>query len=158
MATERMTTLTFASTFPTPARRLWADATDFAGINDELWPVLRMTTPDGVSRLDPAQIVLGRRLFRSRLLLLGVVPVEYDDLVITEIEAGRRFLERSSMLTSRVWQHERTIEAIGDGRCTLTDRVGFVPRLAALRPVIAGLVPLLFRHRHRRLARRYASA
>jgi hypothetical protein len=154
VVTEHLTTQTFASTLPAAADLVWRHATRFTGINGELYPWLRMTAPAGVTALDPGTVEPGRPLFRSWLLLGGVVPVEYDDLVIAEIEPGRRFLERSSMLTSRVWQHERTVEP-APGGCRLTDRVSFSPRWEPLRPLMARVIGCLFRHRHRRLARRY---
>ncbi|WP_052436930.1 hypothetical protein [Georgenia sp. SUBG003] len=157
MADEQLTTQTFVSTLPAHPYLVWRHATRFTGINGELYPWLRMTAPAGVAALDPARIRVGRPLFRSWLLLGGLIPVEYDDLVIDELEPGRRFLERSSMLTSTVWQHERTVEPAGGG-CRLTDRISFAPRWEPLRPLMAPVVRLLFRHRHRRLARRYGAA
>ncbi|MFD1504949.1 hypothetical protein FE374_10945 [Georgenia yuyongxinii] len=148
------TTQAWVSTLPVPAELVWRHATHFGGINGELYPLLRMTAPRGTTTLDPHSIVPGARLFRSWLLLGGVLPVEYDDLTIAEIGAGR-FLERSRMLTSRVWEHERIVEEIDAGSCRLTDRVSFVPRWPALRPVMMATVAFLFRHRHRRLAERY---
>jgi len=157
VATEQLTTQTFTTTLPAHPDLVWRHATRFTGINGELYPWLRMTAPRGVTALDPAAVEPGRPLFRSWLLLGGLVPVEYDDLVVDELEPGRRFLERSSMLTSRVWQHERTVEPV-DGGCRLTDRVSFAPRWEALRHLMAPVVRFLFRHRHRRLARRYGAA
>jgi ligand-binding SRPBCC domain-containing protein len=156
VALEHLTTQTFVSTLPAPAHLVWRHATRFTGINGELYPWLRMTAPPGVTALDPGTIEPGRPLFRSWLLLGGALPVEHDDLVIAEIEPGRRFLERSSMLTSRVWQHERTVEPVGGGS-RLTDRVSFSPRWEPLRPLMAPVIGFLFRHRHRRLARRYGA-
>jgi hypothetical protein len=67
----------------------------------------------------------GTRAGRSWILLFGLIPVDYDDLGIAELEPGRRFLERSTMLSMGFWEHERLAGAI---------------------------VAFLFRHRHRRLA------
>ena len=133
------------------------------GINDELAPWLRMTMPARLRGRDLDQVV-GElaggeaELGRSWILLLGILPVDFDDLRIVELEPGRRFLERSRTLSFVVWQHERLIEADGDRACWVTDRLGF-----ELRPALAGLpgsarlaraiVGALFRHRHRRLAR-----
>jgi hypothetical protein len=97
------------------------------------------------------------RIGRSWLLLFGFIPFDYDDLGIVRVEPGRGFLERSSMLSMRLWEHERTLESLDEERCRLTDRVAWEPRLplpgAALRP----LVGFVFRHRHRRLRLHYAS-
>ena len=93
---------------------LWRHATSPAGVNRELGPFLHMTFPKGVGDLTGAGR-LGERFFRSWLLLFGVFPVEYDDVTFVEVEPGRRFLERSALLSQRVWEHERTLEASAGG-------------------------------------------
>ena len=82
------------------------------GINDELAPLLRMTVPRGLDRLDLHGLGPGP-LGRSWLLLFGLIPVDYDQLGLERIEPGRGFLERSTMLSQRLWEHERTIEPAG---------------------------------------------
>jgi hypothetical protein len=115
-----------------------------------------MTFPADVSDLTRSWQP-GKRLFRSWLLLGGVLPVDYDDVSFSEVEPGRRFLERSSLLTQRVWEHERIIEPAPPG-CRLTDRVRFVPRWAWLAPVYARLFEAVFRLRHRNLRRLFSEA
>ncbi len=89
------------------------------------------------------------------MLLFGVLPFDYDDLTLVSVEPGRGFHERSSMLSMRVWEHKRTIEPAGEMACVVRDRLGFEPRL----PLPLGfVVRALFRHRHRRLARRFGTA
>lgn len=129
--------------------RVWERVSTMAGVNHELGPWLRMTAPVG-ARFGPAAVTPGERLFRSRLLLLCVLPVDYDDLTFVRIDPGRGFLERSPMLSARVWEHERVIEA-ADGGCRVTDRVRFVPRVAIAAPLQRWIVAAVFRHRHRRL-------
>jgi ligand-binding SRPBCC domain-containing protein len=147
-----------SSRLAAPVAEVWQHATTVSGINEELRPVLRMTAPADVRGLDPTTITLGKRICRSWLLLGGILPVEYDDLVVVELEAGRRFLERSTMLTQRVWQHERVLEPDGPAACVLTDRLIFQPRTRWLLPVVSRIVRSLFRHRHRRLRRRFGQA
>src|SRR4051794_37088654 len=108
--------------------KVWERVSTFEGINDELRPVLRMTAPARVRLLDPAEVVLGERLFRSWVLLFGVLPIDYDDLTLIALEPGRGFHERSRMLSMRVWEHERTLEPDGAG-CLVRDRLSFEPRL-----------------------------
>ena len=98
------------------------------GINFEMAPLFRMTVPRGLDDLDLATVEPGR-LGRSWILLFGLVPVDYDDLGLERIEPGRGFLERSTMLSQRLWEHERTIEPLAGGGCTVTDRVAWEPRL-----------------------------
>jgi hypothetical protein len=141
-----------------PAEEVWAAATDLVAINDELGPWMRMTAPRGRRTLSVDDVTPGRRLFRSWLLVLGVLPVDYDDLTITAIGPGHRFQERSRMMSASVWEHERTVTATGAASCRVTDRVGFVPRTALHGMVLRRVVPRLFAHRHRRLRRRYGDA
>ena len=136
-----------------PPDVVWAHATSFAGVNRELFPLARMTHPRGAT-LDPAGIVLGQRLLRSWILAAGILPIDYDDLTFVELEPGRRFLERSPMLSQREWTHERIVEPDGRG-ARVTDRVRFVPRVAALGPLHEPVFRLAFRLRHRNLRRRF---
>jgi hypothetical protein len=126
------------------------------GINAELGPLLRMTVPRGVGSLDLQGLEPGP-LGRSWVLLFGLIPVDYDDIGLERIEPGRGFLERSTMLTQRLWEHERTIE-VAPGGATLVDRLAWEPRLplpgGLMRPVVAAL----FRHRHRQLQRHFGGA
>ncbi len=141
-----------------PAAQVWARAVTEEGINAELAPILRMTMPPGLRGRTVDDVEVGVPLGRSWILLGGLLPVDYDDLCLAELEPGRRFLERSSTLAFRVWQHERVVEPEGAGSCRVTDALGF-----ELRPAIAwipgaerlaaAIVGALFHHRHRRLAR-----
>jgi ligand-binding SRPBCC domain-containing protein len=135
--------------------RVWDRIITAAGINYELRPYLRMTLPRGVDSLDPAKVELGERIGRSWILLFGLIPFDYDDITLVRLEEGRGFLERSPMLSQRIWEHERTLEPAAEGGCLITDRVRWVPRLglpgSPLRPVIRWT----FRHRHRRLRRHF---
>ena len=139
------------------AATVWAAAISPEGINHELGPWVRMSVPAGF-RLTAGDVVLGERLLRSRVSLLGVLPFDYDDLTLIELEDGRRFLERSPMLSARVWQHERIVEPAPGGTCTVTDRVTFVPRVRRAARLHRRVVLAIFRHRHRRLRARYGSA
>lgn len=138
-----------ASVLAAAPAAVWARVATMAGVNHELGPWLRMTSPPG-ARLDAGAVVTGVRVFRSRLLLFGVLPVDYDDLTFVRFDEGRGFLERSPMLSARVWEHERLLEPAGEG-CRVTDRVRFVPRVGIVAPLQRAIVAMVFRHRHRRL-------
>jgi hypothetical protein len=133
---------------------VWERAMSAEGINAELGPLLRMTTPRGVGSLDLHALEPGP-LGRSWLLLFGVLPVDYDEIGLERIEPGRGFLERSTMLSQRLWEHERTIESAGARGATIVDRVAWELRPplpgGLLRPVIAAV----FRHRHEQLRRHF---
>lgn len=115
-----------------------------------------MTFPPDISDLT-AGWRPGKRLFRSWLLVAGLVPVDYDDVVFAEVEPGRRFLERSSLLTQRLWEHERVIEPAPHG-CRVTDRVRFVPRAPWLSALYGPVFRALFRWRHHNLRRIFGEA
>lgn len=136
---------------------IWDRVTTPAGVNDEMYPYLRMTIPHGFERLDPDQIELGETIGRSWILLFGLLPFDYDDLCLVRLDPGEGFLERSTMLSQRSWEHERTLRAV-EGGCEIADRVGWQPRLglpgAPLRPAIGWF----FRHRHRRLRRHFGGS
>lgn len=133
---------------------MWARVTTAAGINDELWPLLRMTAPASLRRDGLVRVQLGQPLCRSVVLLAGVLPVDYDDITLVRLDPPAAFLERSPMLSQRIWQHERTLERVPEG-CVLSDRVSYLPRLPVPDRLLHALYSWLFRHRHRRLRRRF---
>ena len=133
-----------------PPAAVWERVSTFEGINHELGPVLRMTAPASVRSLDPADVVLGERIFRSWVLLFGVLPIDFDDLTLVALEPGVGFHERSRMLSMRVWEHERRLTPAGDG-CRVADRLSFEPRVPGSGPLLERIVRATFSHRHRRL-------
>ena len=133
-----------------PAAAVWERIITPEGINHELMPLMRMTVPRGVDALDPTSVPVGERLFRSWVLLFGFIPFDYDDIGLVRFEPGHGFHERSTMLSQRRWEHERTLEPDGDG-CLVTDRLRFEPRAAVPVAVVRRLVAATFAHRHRRL-------
>jgi hypothetical protein len=138
------------------AEAVWARAIDPAGINDELRPLMRMTVPRGARdfRLDETE---PGHVGRSWVLLFGFLPFDYDDITVVRAEPGRGFLERSSMFSMRLWEHERSLEPLGEDRCRVTDRLVWEPRLPLPGALLRPLIGAVFRHRHRRLRLHYAS-
>jgi ligand-binding SRPBCC domain-containing protein len=134
---------------------VWDRVSTFEGINDELRPLMRMTAPERIQALEPSDVVLGERIFRSWVLLFGVLPIDYDDLTLVSLEPGCGFQERSRMMSMRVWEHERTLTPEGDG-CRLVDRLGLEPRLPGMGPLLEQFIRMTFRHRHKRLRRHFA--
>jgi ligand-binding SRPBCC domain-containing protein len=113
-----------------------------------------MTAPRRLRERGLDAVVVGERLCRSWLLLFGLLPVDYDDITIVRLDRGRGFLEQSTMLTQRRWDHERTIEP-RDSACVLTDRIRYEPRVPLPDFILRPLFAAVFRYRHRRLRRRY---
>lgn len=135
-----------------PADAVWAHAATLSGVNRELWPLARMTHPPGRAALDPRGIAPGRPLFRSWILLFGLVPVDWDELCFEAFEPGR-FLERSRLATQREWRHERRVAPAPGGGCIVTDRLQFTPRIRWLGPLHLAVFRAAFRLRHRNLRR-----
>lgn len=153
------------SSLDAPAAAVWERVVTVAGVNDELGPWLRMSVPrryrSQAGDLNIDDVPLHEVLGRSWVKLLGVLPVDYDALMLVEREPGRRFQEDSTMLSLARWRHERIVEPAGDGRCTVTDRLQFTPRrplrwIPGCSRLVEAIVGILFRHRHRRLASHFS--
>jgi ligand-binding SRPBCC domain-containing protein len=108
--------------------QVWERVATADAINDELWPLMRMTAPRRLRKQGLSGVVTGERICRSWVLLLGLLPIDYDDIVLVELDPPNGFLERSTMLSQREWRHERRLEDSPEG-CMLTDRVSYEPRL-----------------------------
>ncbi len=139
-----------------PAVDVWAHACTMDGVNRELAPWVRMTTPRSARGRTIDDVPLDRVAFTSVLLALGVLPFDLHRLRLVERVPGRGFLERSSSLLQRTWQHERTVEPDGTG-CIVSDCVTVTPRLAP-GAVVAPIVRAIFRSRHRVLRARFGAA
>lgn len=146
--TPRTVTLRFESSLPVPTGVLWRWISSVEGIRAEMWPLMRMTVPRGLRSLTDLPVTPGVPLFRSWLLLLGVLPIDYSDLTLLQIDPGCGFIEQSAMGTMVLWRHERRIlpGTRGPGTVLLVDEPSFCPRLAA--PLSTWFVRLLFRRRH----------
>jgi hypothetical protein len=153
---ERRGEFRIASTLRAGPATVWERAMSAEGINAELGPLLRMTVPRGLESLDLRGLEPGP-LGRSWLLLFGLVPIDYDEIGLARVEPGRGFLERSTMLSQRFWEHERTIEPDAAGT-TIVDRLAWEPRLPLPGRLLRPLIAAVFRHRHRQLQRHFGGA
>lgn len=156
-----MKTLTAVSRIAAPATAVWGWVTTPAGINHELMPIMKMTIPPSFRGVTIEQIKPGTRLGRSYFLLLGLFPFDYDDITVAEVDSGQRFLESSSMLSMRVWRHERTVIPCGE-ESEVRDVVSFqlrfpLSRVPGWSSAVAAVLGALFHHRHRRLAAHFAA-
>lgn len=127
------------------------------GINHELGPWIRMTMPRALRGKTIADVEPPAYPGRSWLLLGGVIPFDYDDIGIAELGPGHRFLEQSTMLSMRLWEHERIVEGLGEGACDVADRVRFELRppltwIPGSARVARALIIRTFARRHRRMA------
>ena len=147
-----MAQFSISSDLAVTADALWRHAMSPVDINAELRPLLQMRFPAGLD--DLSQLMTGRGGFRSWILLAGVLPVDYDDIRFSELEPGRFFQERSTLLSQSRWSHRREITRLPGG-ARVADTVEFQPRIAALEPVYEKIFSLVFRYRHRALKRMY---
>lgn len=150
--------LEFVSHVAAPRARVWAAVASMSGVNAELAPLVRMTAPRGVDRIDgdDPQVRSG---FASWVLLLGFAPLDRHRFGFERVVDGHRFDERSTSWLQRSWCHTRTVT---DGPSTssayVRDELAIEPRLALLAPVVRAVVRGVFRHRHARLRRRFGGA
>ncbi|HEY9103234.1 hypothetical protein [Chitinimonas sp.] len=152
MAGERYQ-LHFSSLLAASATEVAERQLTVAGVNYELGPWLRMRFP--VSQWQQLrQLPRQQWLGRCWLLLLGWLPVDYDELRFEEIQT-HGFVEQSRLLSQQSWRHERRIEALAGG-CRLTDRVGFTPRRGVPGWLSRHIIHALFLWRHRQLRLRYS--
>lgn len=135
----------------TPAD-VWERVSSREGIQAELRPIAAIAFPEGWAGLDATCINDERPLFRCRLLLFGVIPVDLHDFGFPMIEPGHGFVERSSSLMHRTWVHERALSP-AQGGTELTDRVYYQCRVPPLGPLMQPILRAVFRHRHRQLRR-----
>ena len=150
-------TVEFQVEVAAPVETVWARSVTPEGFNHEMRPWVTMAMPRGARGLTVETVPLGVPVGRAWLRLFGVVPFDYDRLTIVELEPGRRFLERSTMASMRVWEHERTVAATPAGT-RVTDRVTFTPRLpfSPFTGLLARGIGAFFAHRQRRLRDYYA--
>jgi len=140
-----------------PAQEVWSHATKMEGVNAELAPLARMTSPSDAAGRSIHDMPLGRTAFVSWILLFGVLPVERWQLTMIEVGPGRRFLERSRTAMLTAWEHERTVDAEG-AYTRVTDRVRIEPRLRVAGSIVVRTARILFDNRHRNLARMFGLA
>ena len=146
--------LEFSSRLAAPTDEVWKWISSWKSISTEMWPYFRMTAPNGVTSIDDLNVVPGTPLFRSRVYLFGIIPIDYSDVTLLELDKGRGFVEQSPMGSMTLWRHERRISNGANG-CTLTDILTFQPRMS--RRLVAWFIGRVFKHRHAVL-RRYLGA
>ena len=150
--------LHFESRLKAPREQVWQWITSLRGISAELSPLLRMSAPRGVRGITDLDFQPGRRLFRSRVYLFRLLPIDRSDLTLLELDPGRGFLEQSPVWSMRLWRHERRILDCADdpGTVRLIDRLSFTPRWT---PRLAGwFLRRVFLHRHAVLRSTFGSS
>lgn len=153
----RARTFTITTDLNAPASVVWARVATMRGVNDELAPLVRMTVPAEFRERSIDEWQPGAIGFSSWILLLRLIPFDLHFFGMDHVEPGRSFAERSSSLLQKEWRHERTVEPIAPGRCRVTDRVTFEPRLPLVAWLLRPIFRFVFQHRHRRLRARFGA-
>ena len=99
-----------------PIDQVWQHVVSPEGINDEMRPWMTMSMPRGTEDLTIDTIEVGVPSGRAWIRLFGLLPIDYDHLSLVALEPGRSFHEKSTMLSMRSWQHERTLTPVTDTR------------------------------------------
>lgn len=150
--------LRFESKLQAPRERVWEWITSIRGISAEMWPFFRMTAPKGVSSLNDVQIKPGVRMFRSYVFLFGILPIDYSDMTLLELDVGQGFTEQSPMGSMKLWRHERRIVPCPSdpNAVLLVDQLTFQPRMA--RRLVGWFIRRVFVHRHEVLKTNFGDA
>ncbi|HWW45812.1 MAG TPA: hypothetical protein VN180_12140 [Acidimicrobiia bacterium] len=144
--------LTVELALPADRHEVWAAVSTVDGVNRELSPLVRMTDPTDGAPFDTEPWQAGTPVLWQ--LLFGIIPVDRHRVELVAFPNRRGFRESSSTWLHRVWRHERTLRDDPSG-CIVRDVVEIEPRLGVLRPIVGRSVGRMFRHRHRRLRRRF---
>ena len=146
---KKAISLRFASRLHAPPELVWEWITSLKGISAEMWPFFRMTTPKGIRSLSDLQIKPGVRMFRSYVFLFGVLPIDYSDMTLVELDSGSGFVEQSPMGSMKLWRHERRIVPYPSdpSAVLLVDQLTFRPRIA--RRLVEWFIRKVFTHRHK---------
>ena len=150
-------TLQFQSMLPASREQVWRWITSVDGIRTEMHPILRMTVPKKICQLTEGEVKLGAPLFRSFILLFGLLPIDYSDLTLIQLDHGCGFVEQSPMASMALWRHERRIghdPTVLDA-VILMDRLTFCPRGAG--SLVGWFVKRFFEHRHAVLRRHFGT-
>jgi hypothetical protein len=124
------------------------------GVNAELWPILRMTSPGEWKDRPIFEWPVNQLVFESWILLLGALPVDRHRFYFHSISPGKGFAETSSSMTNAQWNHERSIVTIAGG-CRVTDSVEYQCRLPLLGYALKPVYQLVFWCRHRNLKSKF---
>jgi hypothetical protein len=143
--------LEFHSDVAHPADEVWATISTMDGVNAELGPYVRMTHPRSMPAITDVEIVPGKVLFHSWVLLFGVVPFDRHAFAFERVTIGRGFVEESTSWLHRRWRHERTLADSPGGGRVVSDHLTIEPRIAITAPLERRIVRAVFDHRHARL-------
>lgn len=148
-----MPTFFVESSLPITPTQLATDIFCMEGVDYELKPLIRMTFPEELIYKDFRTLLKNKVLFKSYILLFGIIPIDVHNLKLKTI-TDLSFYETSDSLMNLQWNHRRRIMPQGDA-AVLRDEVVYLPRFKRIGSWFRPLYWLIFKHRHRRLKRKY---
>ncbi|HEY1076151.1 MAG TPA: hypothetical protein VGE51_05640 [Fontimonas sp.] len=148
--------LRFESRLAADAATVWQHASSMAGVNRELMPLVRMTYPADRAALPQGEAVPRGVLFHSWLMLFGVLPFDRHALRLSQVWPQQGFDEDSTSWLQTRWIHRRRLITHADG-VSVIDELEITPRLRFAAPLVGLMVTQIFRHRHRRLVKRFGT-
>ena len=143
----------YTSELRVEADALRKDAFTMKGVNFELFPPIKMTSPKKYSEKSIIEWPKNVGVFKSVLLLGGFIPIDCHSFKFVELEQDR-FEELSSTLMNKVWNHKRTITDSGKN-CLVVDKVSYQSRTPLVGSLMKPIYRYIFEHRHRRLRSKY---
>jgi ligand-binding SRPBCC domain-containing protein len=146
--------VSFSTVIEAPPGVVWERAGRVSGINDELWPLIKMSCPPHLDRIAAPPHAVGAPPVHGWMLLFGVVPIERRSIQFDVLEDGR-FVDCSTGWLNGLWRHDRSVVARDDGSTLLTDKLVLEPRLGIMRILLRPTVTWTFGRRHRRLRRHF---
>jgi hypothetical protein len=150
-----MREFTIKSDLAIEASAFWS-AASLRSVNWELAPIVSMTSPKEWQNSPICSWEGGADLFKSWILLFGLIPIDRHSFRLRHAPDGFGFDECSSSWINKEWNHRRTILAHDRG-CTVSDQVAFVSRIPLASGWLMPIYKFAFWHRHRRLRKRYAA-
>ncbi len=124
-----------------------------SGVNYELGPTLKMTTPKQWQEKPLHEWPTGETVFCSKILLFGFLPIDLHWIKFESV-SGDGFRELSSSLINREWLHERKVSSL-DSCTVVRDEVGYECKLKVLGNLLLPIYKRVFTHRHQRLVKKY---
>jgi len=150
-----MPSFTISSLLSIERNFLWKDIWSFKGINSELSPLIRVSTPDiPLEETAIKDIPLDQHIFTSCVFLFKVIPIDVHYFKIKAIVENVRFEESSSSLLMKTWNHTRILE-VKNEKTLLTDKIFFQHRIGLLERVTYPIYKRIFIHRHQYLQSKY---
>ena len=150
-----MISLKFESKLKATPEQVWQRITSVEGLTSEMKPLFTLTAPKDIKTLDDIFVKADKILFRSWILLGGILPIDFTDLRLKSLDPGKGFVEESNMGSMKYWRHERKVVPAGQGYTFVIDELTFEPRY--LKTVSAATIKFFFNHRHKNLRKHWNS-